>query len=316
MEITSMYDVVIVGGGASGLSAALIFGRARRRVLVLDAGSPRNAPAEHSHGFLSRDGTPPDELLHLSREQIAAYPSVAFRADEAVGVTASDDRFAVTLRSSEVIETRKLLFASGVVDVLPDIPGLRELWGRGVVHCPYCHGWEVRDTAWGILGEGHLEDRVALFRGWASELVVLANGASSLPAEERHRLQRLGVQLEERRIAHLEPSAEGVSVTFEGGSTRHLGAIFVAPAQAQRSPLPEALGCELVEPGPFDARYVAVDGVTGETTVTGIYAAGDMTGPGQSIILASASGARAAYALNRALGLEDVAQELEMAAAN
>ncbi len=301
-----MYDVVVVGGGAAGLSAALILGRARRRVLVLDAGTPRNTPAEHAHGFLSRDGIPPSELLRISRDDLAAYSSVTFANDESVGAQASGDGYAITLSNNEVIEARKIVLASGVVDILPEIPGVHELWGQGVYHCPYCHGWEVRDTAWGALGKMHLLERVPLYQVWASRVVALTDGPSSLGSAERERLAAFGAGLDERRIARVaRADGDGVRVFYEDGASTDLGALFVAPSQVQRSPFAEMLGCEMVEPGPVDAKYVRVDGASGETSVPGVYAAGDMTGPAQSLILAAASGARAAYHLNRMLAVED-----------
>jgi thioredoxin reductase len=306
MEVT-MYDVVVVGAGVAGLSAALILGRARRRVLVVDGGTPRNAPAQHAHGFLSRDGIPPLELLRLAREELNAYPSVEVKAGEVARAGAVPRGFSLTLTDGQEIEARKLILSTGVTDVLPEIAGLAELWGHGVYHCPYCHGWEVRDKRWAVLGDAPLIfERVALFRGWASDVVVLANGASGLAASERERLAALGALLDERRITHLERLAEDeVEVSFEDGSTLAVGGVFVLPHQVQRSPLAEALGCEMEEFAPTASRYVKTDAATGETSVRGVYAAGDMIGPQQSLILAAASGARAAYRLNHAMAVED-----------
>jgi thioredoxin reductase len=303
-----MEDVVVVGAGVAGLSAALILGRSRRRVVVLDAGDPRNAPAEHAHGLLSRDGIAPKELLQLGREDVRRYPSVTIVQEEAASASRSAAWFTITLRSGKVLEARKLVLASGVTDVVPDIPGLQELWGRGVYHCPYCHGWEVRDTVWGVLSEAHVQERLSLYRGWASRVIVLVNGPSLLAGEERQRLVDLGGMLDERRISRVEDQGlDGVRIVLEDGADVRLGALFVLPSQVQRSQLAEALGCELVETGPTPGRFVKVDGTTGETTVPGVYAAGDMTGPAQSLILAAASGARAAYHLNHALAAEDAA---------
>jgi thioredoxin reductase len=302
-----MYDVVVVGAGVAGLSAALMLGRARRRALVLAGGAPRNAPASHAHGFLSRDGIPPPELLRLARADLAAYPSVAVKTGEVARAAAAPRGFRLTSMDGQAIEARKLVLATGVTDILPEIPGLPDLWGRGVYHCPYCHGWEVRDRPWGILGDAPLAfERVALFRGWASDLVVLANGPSSLAAPEKERLVALGASLDERRIASIGRKGEDeVNVTFEDGPSLALGGVFLAPRQVQRSPLAEALGCEMDKFAPTASCYVRADAVTGETTVPGVYAAGDMIGPMQSLVFAAASGARAAAMLNHALALED-----------
>jgi thioredoxin reductase len=302
-----MYDVVVVGGGVAGLSAALIFGRARRHVLVLDTGTPRNTPAQHAHGFLSRDGIPPLELVRLAGEELVAYPSVEVRSAHAVSVSVESRGFSLTLAQGQLVEARRVVLATGVTDVLPEIPGLAELWGRGVYHCPYCHGWEVRDKPWALLGEEPLAfERVALFRSWASQLVVLANGASGLPRTEKERLGKLGASLDERRISRVERAGrDDVHVRFEDGSSTRVGGLFIVPHQVQRSPLAEALGCELDEFAPTASRYVKADPATGETTVSGVYAAGDMIGPMQSLILAAASGARAAYMLSHAMAIED-----------
>jgi thioredoxin reductase len=302
-----IHDVVVVGGGVAGLSTALVLGRARRRVLVLDGGAPRNTPAEHAHGLLSRDGIPPLELLQLARGELASYPSVEVRAGEATDAAATSGGFHLTSAESEPIDTRKLVLATGVTDVLPEIPGVQDLWGRGVYHCPYCHGWEVRDRVWGILGDSPLAvERVALFRGWASGIVVLSNGASSIALAEKESLRRLGASLDERPVALLERTGEDdVKVNFRDRSNLTLGGIFIMPHQEQRSFLAATLGCEMHEFPPTDSQYVTVDAATGATSIAGVYAAGDMVGPMQSLVLAAASGARAAYALNQALATED-----------
>jgi thioredoxin reductase len=303
-----MYDIVVVGGGVAGLNAALMLGRARRRVLVLDGGAPRNTPAEHAHGFLSRDGVAPLELLRVAREELGVYPNVEVKAGEAAHARAtSEGWFLLTSTHGQAIEARKLILATGVTDVLPEIPGLRELWGRGVYHCPYCHGWEVRDKPWAVLGDTPLAfERIALFRGWTSDLIMLANGVSGLVADERKRLAGLGALLDERRIASMERTGEeDVRVTFADGPSMAVGGVFIMPHQVQRSPLAEELGCEMEEFAPTASSYVKIDAATCETTIRGVYAAGDMIGPMQSLILAAASGARAAGMLNHALAVED-----------
>ncbi len=148
------YDVVVVGGGSAGLSAALVLGRSRRRTMVLDAGEPRNAPSSGVHGFFSRDGIPPKELLRIAREQLGPYPGVEVRSARATGASGEDGDFEVDLDDGSVVRTRKLLLAAGVADELPEKPGFKELWGRGVYHCPYCHGWEVRDRPLAVLNSG------------------------------------------------------------------------------------------------------------------------------------------------------------------
>jgi thioredoxin reductase len=237
------YDAVIVGAGTAGLSAALVLGRSRRRVLVLDGGEPRNAPSAGAHGFFTRDGVPPGELLEIGREQLEPYEGVEYRAVGATEVTGSDGRFAVRLEDGDDVLARKLVLATGVVDELPERPGFRELWGRGVYHCPYCHGWEVRDRPLAVYAgnqdpAGPVE-RAVLLRNWSRDLVVLSDGPSSLDAAGREKLDTLGVQLNEKRIARLEgrsDGSEGLSrVVFEDGSFLEREGLFYGPPQRQRS---------------------------------------------------------------------------------
>ena len=302
-----MYDVVVVGGGMAGMSAALILGRARRRVLVLDGGAPRNQVAAHSHGLVTRDGAPPLELLAQARRDLAAYPNVEVVSAEATGGSGELGDFRLELTNGEVVSARRLIMATGVRDVLPEIDGLQELWGRGVYHCPFCHGWEVRDTTWAVLGDSPMAyERLALYRGWASELVLLSNGPSSLSEEDRTRIEQLGVPIEERSVKRLEAvGGEAVSIGFEDGSVMTAGALFVASVVEQRSRLPELLGCKVEATAPLGSSFVQVDAVTSETSVAGVYGVGDMAGQIQSLIMASASGARAAYQITHVLALEE-----------
>jgi thioredoxin reductase len=307
-EARYYYDVVVVGAGTAGLSAALVLGRSRRRVLVLDGGEPRNAPAAASHGFFTRDGVHPGELLRIGREQLAPYPSVEYRAVGATGAAGSDGSFEVALEDGSSVGARKLVLASGVLDELPERPGFRELWGRGVYGCPYCHGWEVRDRPLAVLAPaGGILERVALIRNWSRDLVALTDGTSGLDEEGRARLGALGVPLREERVSRLvgDPVGGGLSrVVFEDGPELEREGVFYAPPVRQRSPIAESLGCEVVEAGP--ARIVKNDPATRETTVPGVYVAGDAgSAPAQSVILAAASGANAAYFANHALASED-----------
>jgi thioredoxin reductase len=303
------YDVVVAGGGTAGLSAALVLGRSRRRVLVLDGGEPRNAPSSGAHGFFTRDGVPPGELLRLGREQLKPYPSVELREGQATGATGANGSFEVTLEDGSTVRARKLVLATGVADELPETPGFRELWGRGVYHCPYCHGWEVRDRPLAVMARGEEAlVRAALIRNWSRDLVVLTDGPSGLDEAGRGRLRSLGVSVKEERIARLEgDTRKGVlhRIVFEDGSELSREGIFYVPPQRQGSGLAESLGCEVEEVGPARARVVRSDATTKETTVPGVYAAGDAGNPIQSVVLAAASGANAAYFVNHDLAMED-----------
>lgn len=306
-----MHDVIVVGGGIAGLSAALVLGRARRDVLVLDAGHPRNEPAAAAHGFVTRDGTPPLELVRIARDELARYPNVTIREGLASHVRGDGSAFSLSLESGDDVTGRKLVLASGVRDTLPGVPGLAELWGKGVYHCPYCHAWEVRERPLAVLGSANAFLRVALLRGWSGQLSLLTNGEPLDPAEKA-KIEALAVSVDQRPIARLERSGEeeDVTVVFEDGAEAVVAGAFVATDQQQRSRVPEELGCALAPMPPMNSRFVVVDPTSGETTVPGVYAAGDMTGPMQSLVLAAASGARAAYRLNHALAVEDAERSL------
>jgi thioredoxin reductase len=313
-------DVVVIGAGAAGLSAALVLGRSRRRVLILDGGEPRNAPSSGAHGFFTRDGLPPEELLRIGREQLAPYESVEYKQAKATVAGGANGAFEVVLEDGTTVSARRLVLATGVADELPDRPGFSELWGRGVYHCPYCHGWEVRDRPLAVLNSGEGAAERALFiRNWSRDLVLLTDGPAGLDEKGWRRLRALGVSVREERISRLEgdpgrePGAAGRGlerIVFDDGSTLAREGLFYVPPQSQRSALAEALGCELERVA--YALVVKNDPTTRETTVPGVYAAGDVTGTGplQSVPLAAASGAAAAYFANHALASEDVEAEL------
>lgn len=306
------YDAVVVGAGAAGLSAALMLGRSRRRVLVLDGGEPRNAPAEGVHYFFTRDGTPPEELLRIGREQLEPYPGVELRRARATGASGSDGDFEVELEDGTVVGARKVLLATGVHDELPERPGFRELWGRGIYHCPYCHGWEARDRPLAVLAKPeYLAMQVALLRQWSRDLVALTDGEPGLDEDARSRLTALGVPLIEERISRLEGDGKGNlrRILFEDGSEIGREGFFYAPPQGQRSDLAETLGCETEAVGLLPA-VVKSDPTTRETTVPGVFVAGDAGTMLQGAIMAAASGAGAAAFLNHALIFEDTEAEV------
>ena len=313
------YDVVVVGGGSAGLSAALVLGRSRRRTLVLDAGEPRNAPSSGVHGFFSRDGIRPEELLKIGREQLEPYPSVEVRFSRATGTSGENGDFEVTLDDGAAVRAHKLLLATGVVDELPDKPGFEEFWGRGVYHCPYCHGWEIRDRPLAVLnsGEGAAE-RAAFIRNWSRDLVLLTDGPANLSEEGRRTLRVLDIPVREERISHLEGALGGVAgglrrIHFEDGSLLEREGLFYVPPQHQGSELAKMLGCEIVAMGQAPAG-VKADPTTRETTVAGVYVAGDAGNPVQSALLAAASGANAAFFVNHSLVAGEVAAAVGAAA--
>jgi thioredoxin reductase len=300
----SIYDAVIVGAGSAGLSAALALGRARRKVLVLNSGAPRNAPADVSHNFFTRDGTPPTELLKIGLEQLKPY-GTEVQTRNAESINKTKDVFELTLDDGQRVVSRRIILATGVIDILPDIPGFRELWGKNIHHCPYCHGWEVRDRPLAVYAQGELGYQFAIMiRHWSKDLVVCSNGDAKFSNEQRQHLKQLGLKLIETPIEKLETSEQKLhGIVFRDGTTLKREHIFSRPPQQQRSPLVKQLGCEMSD----DGIYVKVT-MGGETSVPGVYAAGDMMSPMQAVSSAVASGTMAGAMLNHALVFEEAKQ--------
>ncbi|MET0129949.1 MAG: NAD(P)/FAD-dependent oxidoreductase [Stenotrophomonas chelatiphaga] len=295
------FDAIVVGGSFAGLSAALILARARRAVAVIDSGLPRNRFAAHSHGVLGQDGIAGAELLRNAKAQLLDYPSVRWISDTVTGAQATVDGFAVATASGETWATRKLLLATGIADRLPALPGLAERWGHGVVHCPYCHGYEIGGGAIGLLG-GHEKSATmaALLADWG-QVTLFAHGMT-LQDEELARLQRRNVRIETSAVVALEGEAPALSAALLADGRRvDLRALFVTAQQHMGTPLVEQLGCDL-EQSPLGV-LIKVDAGK-QTSVPGIYAAGDATVVG-NISLASAEGVRAGVSLHHALVEED-----------
>jgi thioredoxin reductase len=292
------YDVVVVGGGAAGLSAALVLGRARRAVAVIDAGEPRNAPAAHMQGFLSRDGMPPSELLAEGRREVTGY-GVDVIEDRVLGI---EPGFTAHLASGRAVEARRVLVASGVSDELPDIPGVRERWGRDLLHCPYCHGWEVRDQALGVLGTlpGSV-DHAQLVRQWSDDVVFFTH-TYELAASERDGLAARGIGVIDGTVARLVIEGDRLAgVEMADGQVVARTAVFVRPGNVPHADgLLAGLGCELDEAG-----FPTVDR-TGTTSVPGVWAAGNVADPRAQVITSAGAGSAAAIAINADLVREDV----------
>lgn len=292
------YDVVVVGGGAAGLSAALVLGRARRRVAVIDAGAPRNAPAAHMQGFLSRDGMPPAELLAAGRAEVTGY-GVELLDDQVLGI---DPGFVVRLAGGQVLTARRILVATGVGDELPDIAGVRQRWGRDLLHCPYCHGWEVRDQPLGVLGTHPASTLHAqLVRQWSDDVVFFVH-THDLTAAERAQLEARGIRVVEGEVARLvvdDDRLTGVELT--DGRVVARTAVFIRPGNLPHADgLLAGLGCELDAAG-----FVTVD-ATGRTSTVGVWAAGNVVDPRAQVITSAGAGSAAAIAINADLVQEDV----------
>lgn len=297
-----MFDVIIVGAGPAGLSAALMLGRCRRTVLVCDTGRPRNAASHAIHGYLTRDGLAPREFLAIARRELAKYGTVELRDVEVVGAECLDGRFRVTMTGGAQASARKLLLATGVADNLPTIDGFRELYGRSVFHCPYCDGWEVRDQPLAVYGRGDRGLGLSLeLTTWSRDLVLCTDGASEIDDDGRGRLERNGITIREDRVARLE-GRDGVleRIVFEDGSDLRRRALFFTTGQSQRSNLSNQLGCE------FNDKGTVRTGKYETTHLTGLYVAGDASRAVQWVVVAAAEGAEAAFAINTDLTKEDL----------
>jgi thioredoxin reductase len=294
---TMQYDVIIIGGGPAGLSAALALGRARKRVLLCDAGARRNAAAEQIHTFVTRDGTPPDEFRRVAHEQLRAYPNVERRDIRVATLERDGDGLRATLGDGLRVAAARAVLALGVIDVMPDdLPGYRELWGKSVFQCPYCHGWEVQDRRFAFLAPSAAMLSFAIFlTGWSPDVVALTGGKFAVDADTRADLQRAGVPLDERPLRRLHAhDGELAAIEFADGELLARDVLFARPQQRQTE-LVQSLGLELDEHG-----YVRVD-AQGRTSMPGVYAAGDLTTPVQAALLAAAAGLQAAAMLNHEL---------------
>ena len=292
------FDVAIVGGGAAGLSAALVLGRARRRVVVIDAGAPRNAPAAHMQGFLSRDGMPPAELLIAGRAEVSSY-GVELVEDR---VRTIDAGFVVRLAGGRVVKARRVLIATGVDDELPAIPGVRERWGRDLLHCPYCHGWEVRDQPIGVLGtQLGSAQHALLIRQWSADLTFFVHD-HELSASEESQLRARGIRIVRGEVARLVIETDRITgVELSDGQVLPRTAVFIRPANRPHADgLLAGLGCELDEGG-----FVKVD-AAGQTSTLGVWAAGNVVDPRAQVITSAGAGSAAAIAINADLVQEDV----------
>ncbi len=299
---TKTYDVVIIGGGAAGLSAALVLGRARRRVLVVDAGAPRNAPAAHMQGFLSRDGTPPADLLEAGRAEVRRY-GVEIVEDRVVDATAG---FQLRLAGGRTVAARRVLLATGAVDALPDVPGARERWGRDFLHCPYCHGWEVRDQPIGVLATGPGSVAHAhLLRQWTDD-VILFTDTHPVSAEEHATLAARGITVVDGPVQRLVVTDDRLrGVQLADGRVIARDALFIRPALRAHLDAPAAaLGCDL------DAGGLVRADADGRTSVNGVWAAGNATNPRAQVITAAGEGSAVAIAINTDLVQDDVAAVL------
>ncbi|MHA7189276.1 NAD(P)/FAD-dependent oxidoreductase [Arthrobacter sp. MDT2-16] len=302
METQGTYDVVIVGGGVSGLSAALVLGRARRNVVIIDAGTPRNAPADAAYGFITRDGTAPERLVALAREDLEPY-GVDFVDGSAGNAREVPEGWSVTTADGVSVQGRHLVLATGLRDVLPDIPGAREAWGRGLLQCPYCHGWEVRDQPLGVLGSSSTSLHQALLvRQWSEDVTFFPHMLEPLSDDDARSLRTRGVRVVEGRVQGLalEPADDDAPRTLRGvqlddGTLVPCTAVFCEPGADAALPLIDDLGCEMRDDG-----CVVTDEV-GRTTVDGVWAVGNAADPAAQLVPAAGDAYRVAVAVNALL---------------
>jgi thioredoxin reductase len=291
-------DVIIVGGGPAGLSAALVLGRACRRVLVIDDGRPRNYATRAVHGFLTRDGIGPFELRRIGLEELRQYDTVRVEdAEVAAAAREANGAFRVDLRDGRRFTARRLLLATGVADILPTLPGFDDLYGRSVFHCPYCDGWELRGQPLAVYGCERRGYGLSLeLRGWSRDIVLCSDGACQLDPDELATLDRNGIQVREERIVRLE-GADGIleRIVFDNGDVLPRRAMFFTTGQVQASRLATQLGCE------FNEKGTVRTGPYEMTHVPGLYVAGDASRHVQWVVVAAAEGAEAAYAISQDL---------------
>lgn len=311
------YDVVVIGGGAAGLSGALTLARARRSVLVVDAGEPRNAPAGHVHNYLGREGTPPAELLATGRGEVEGYGGTVV-AGRVTGVHRQDDGFRVVLDGGAAVRARRLLLATGLADELPDVPGVAQRWGSTVLHCPYCHGWEARDRAVGIVSTGAMGVHAAtMWRQWTEDVVLFVHTGVAPTDAELERLAARGVRVVREEVAGLEGGAD---VRLVSGELVSRDAVVLTPRFTANAGLVAGLGAV---PVPMELNGVVVGSSlqadpTGRTDVPGVWVAGNVGDMSAQVIVAAAQGLKAGAMMNADLIEEEtahaVAQKRRLAA--
>lgn len=297
MSTSQNFEVIIIGGSYAGLSAAMSLGRALRKVLVIDSGQPCNRQTPHSHNFLTQDGQKPAEIANIALAQLAQYDTVQIHKGLAINAIKQEKGFSVETQEGNNFYANKLVFATGIKDIMPAINGFAECWGISVIHCPYCHGYEVRGQKTGILANGEAAAHYAqLINNWTKDLTVFTNGESTLTEEQKDKLKNHGIGLVEKTIdtiVHTNGKIE--KIIFADGVDQPLDALYSRPAFVQHTAIAEGLGCELTEQG-----LLKVDGFQ-KTNVAGVFACGDNSNPMRSVAMAVASGSITGAMVNHEL---------------
>jgi thioredoxin reductase len=295
------FDVIIVGGSYSGLAAAMALVRSLRKVLIIDSGKPCNAQTLHSHNFLTQDGKTPQEISSLAKQQVEKYDTVKFFKGVAEKANKTATGFDIYVTSGETFAGRKVIFATGIKDIMPPIGGSSDCWGVSLLHCPYCHGYEVRNEKTGILanGDNGFEFSI-LISNWTSDLTLYTNGTSTLTDQQTGELKKHGIKIVEKELARFDHvSGQIQNIVFKDGSKALVNVMYTRASFEQHCKLPEILGCELTEDG-----YVRIDGFQ-KTTIEGIFAVGDNTTRMRSIANAVAMRTTAGTVVNKEICLED-----------
>lgn len=300
-----MQDVIIIGGGAAGLSAALQLGRSRRTVTVIDAGHPRNETAAGVHGFLTRDGVSPLELIRLGRADLEPY-DVRLVEGTVVGAVKADDGFQITLEDGSTLAAKRILVTTGVVDILPEIPGLAERWGKDLAHCPYCHGWEIQDQAIGVIGSGTLAvHQTLLYRQWSPNITLFLHSAPEPTAVERQQLTARGIRLVEGTVTRIHSEDDAVtSVELADGTIHPVQALTAQSRVVAQAPFLTMLG---LVPVPSEFSELVDSDENGATAVPGVWVAGNVTDMRITVPAAALAGSFAGMTINMDMMAEELA---------
>lgn len=301
MKNDKNFEVIIIGGSYAGLSAAMALGRSLRNVLIIDNGKPCNWQTPHSHNFITQDGINPNLISEKAKEQVLKYETVKFLNDLAISGKKTEDGFIITTETGTKFSTKKLIFATGIRDIMPEIKGFSECWGISVLHCPYCHGFEVRNEKTGILADGNIAYQLAqLIRNWTKALTIFTNGKSSLSQEQRDRISKNNILINEKEIAYLKHENGNVKqIVFTDDSTFNLKVVYSRPDYEQRCKIPESLCCELTEQG-----LLKID-MFQKTSVPNVFACGDNSNPMRSVANAVSMGSVAGAITNHEMTEEE-----------
>lgn len=297
MNQKKIFDVIIVGGSYAGLATAMALGRALRNVLVIDGGNPCNKQTPYSHNFLTNDGKTPKEIASLAKQQVRMYGTVSFIDGLATAGIRTKSGFGIQTQAGEVFTSKKLVFATGIRDIMPPIPGFAESWGISVLHCPYCHGYEVRHQKTGIIANGDLGFEISsLISNWTKDLTLYTNGKSTLSDQQKARLEKHQINIIEAELDRLEHKDGYVNnIHFKNGTTAQATAIYARLPFVQHSSIPQELGCELTQDG-----YIKIDPAQ-RTSMHGVYACGDNTTRMRTVANAVSMGTTTGLMVNKEL---------------